>query len=440
MKEAPMRGFAISVILAVAVSAAGATANERVAAYGPLQVYSQAVSLVHEQYLEPLSWDRLVHLGIRGLVGGLDAKSEMLTPEQYRERTAGKDRAAGDIGVELSGRQNALVVITAVEGRAAAHAGVKAGDQILQIDGTATTGMGVDEARERLRGGPGTTVVLRIRRKGWNEPRSVPVKRAQGRADTVSERDLGSHTLYVRIRAVEEATGGELEQLLTQAATKGARGMILDLRDSPGRRAEAAVKVAGMFLEPGSVIARIETRLPGRPAELRAPAEPAFPPRPLAVLVNGGTVSAAEILAGALRESGRAVIVGTTTFGDASAQSLIALSDGSALSLTTARYLTPDGRMIDGKGIRPDFTVDMPADRSAVAEATGPTGMGTDPQLALAFDIVKAASILNAPRATTVVRQNGTSHRRRLHQGMVRGGRRCHPTCRASRELMASAR
>jgi carboxyl-terminal processing protease len=150
-----------------------------------------------------------------------------------------------------------------------------------------------------------------------------------------------------------------------------------------------------MFLEPGSVVAQVKSRLAGQPRALRTSAEAVFPPVPISVLVNGGTASAAELLAAALRESGRSVIVGTTTFGDASTQSLIPLSDGSALSLTTVRYLTPKGQAIDDKGISPDFVVQAPEDHSRTASPPSPTPSGTDPQLELALEVTKAASIMD---------------------------------------------
>jgi carboxyl-terminal processing protease len=413
------------------VAAAVAAASERAATYGALNLYTEVVSLVHEQYVEPLSWDRLARLGVRGLVRGLDADSEVLTPQQYRERTAAADRTEGSIGVEITSRHHAIVVITAIDGMPAAEAGVKPGDEILKIDGTDTSGMEPLDAGERLGGVPGTTVVLSVQRMGWTEPRSMTVTRTGDLADTVTERDLGSHMLYVRIRSLEERTGEELNRLVTGAAAKEAKGVILDLRDSPGRSAEAAVQIAGMFLEPGSVVARIESRLPGQPGPLRTSAVTAFPPVPIAVLVNRGTVSAAEILAGALRESGRAVTVGTTTFGDTSAQSLIPLSDGSGLSLTTVRYLTPKGRAIEGKGIHPDFVVDMPPDHPSGAGSTSAAVTGSDPQLELALEITKAASIMDLRQdgaaghaaATPAGKASGTRASARRERSVAHSGR-----------------
>jgi carboxyl-terminal processing protease len=386
----------IVVGVALALTVAAAAASERAETYGPLGVYAQAVSLVHDLYVVPISWDRLASLGIRGLVGGLDGDSEVLSPGQYRERTEGTGQDEGDIGLRITRRDHAIEVSTTIDGTPAAGAGLEPGDEILKIDGEDTTGMQPLDARDRLRGEPGTTVVLSVQRVGWAEPRSITVTRATAGADTVSQRDLGSHVLYVRIRTLEEGTARELGELLAGAAARDARAVVLDLRNSPGRSVAAAVKIAALFLPPGSVVARVESRTPGQPSELRTAGAPRFPRVPLAVLVNRGTVAAAEILASGLRGSGRSVTVGTTTFGDSSAQSLIPLSDGSALSLTTARYLTPGGHAIEGTGITPDFVVAMPADK--VSATASSAALGRDPQLELALDITKAASIVDRSR------------------------------------------
>jgi carboxyl-terminal processing protease len=218
----------------------------------------------------------------------------------------------------------------------------------------------------------------------------------------VTHRALGDGILYLRVPALGEDTARQIGQLLDVPPTERATGLILDLRNTPGGQVPAAAVVAGMFLDPGCLVARVESRSPGAPHELLAPAGAGRHDPPLAVLVNHGTESAAEVLAGALQDWGRAVVVGSATFGDASTQSLIPVSGGWGLFLTTARYLTPKGRAISGQGIVPDVpaAAPPPADLKPTAARARPESM--DPALELAFDVVKAARILeHAPTPGT---------------------------------------
>jgi carboxyl-terminal processing protease len=381
---------ALALVLVVATGIAAEQA-EHTGTYGPLSLYTEAVSIVHAQYVDPISWDRLAQLGIRGMVDVLDGDSEVLTPEQYRDATAAAGPGETQVGLALTRRDHRLAVITAMDGTPAA-AGVQPGDEILKIDGVDAIGMQPIEAAGRLRGRPGTTVVLSIARKGWAEPRSITLTRAAA-PRAVSAREVAPHVLYVRLRALEDATPAELDRVLTESHARDATGLILDLRNDAGKSARAAVAIAGMFVKRETPVALLDSRPHGDVRELHTSTEPAYGRVPISVLVNRGTASAAEVLAGALRDSGRAVVVGNKTFGDASAQSLVPLSDGSALSLTTARYLTPKHQLIDGKGVAPDFAVDMPEGAPPATAAASAPDLAGDPQLALATDIVKAASI-----------------------------------------------
>ena len=377
--------------------AVGAAAAERAAtsgAYEQLSLYTEAARLIHDDYVDPLSWGRLVTLGVRGMVGALDANSELLTAQQNRELPATADTAAGDIGVDLGRRDRAVTVMTAIDGMPAAAAGIQAGDVILKIDGTDTAQMQPIDARDRLRGAPGSAVALTILRNG--EPQEVTVTRAQTPLVSVGDREVAPGMLYVRIRDLDRSSPDELRQRLATPSAEKARGLVLDLRDSPGRDVQVAVDIAGILLGRGKMVAEVDGRTHGQaPASVLTSGDTDARGVPIAVLVDRGTVSAAEILAGALHDSGHAVIVGVKTAGDAAKQSLIPLSDGSVLRLTTARYLTPNGHAIDGVGITPDVVVAMPPKTNA-ASAGAPTA--TDPQLAVAIDIVKAASLLGPPK------------------------------------------
>lgn len=410
-----MRKAPLIAVLFVAIVAGGVARGEppRPAdTYQPLALYSQVVSIIHDHYVDALPWTKLVEDGTRGMVQGLDADSALLDPQQSRELPATTAPADGDVGIVL-GRRNGGLAVTAIrDGTPARAAGLRSGDALLQIEGVSTQGMLPLDAADRLRGRPGTAVALSVARAGWAEPKPLTLTRATPPSDRVSARVLGDGILYVRVPALATATARELGRLLDGPTAQRATGLVLDLRDTPGGQVPAAVAVAGMFLDPGCVVARVESRSPGQPHQLRAPSAAERHDQPMAVVVNHGTESAGEVLAGALQDWGRAAIVGSATFGDASAQSVIPLPGGWALSLTTARYLTPKGRAISAKGIVPDVPIAAPppGDLTPVAASATPESM--DPAEELAFDVVKAAQILgHAPPPATGPEQAGTAAR-----------------------------
>lgn len=391
MRKAPL--VAVLFVAIVAGGVAGSEPPRPADTYKPLALYSQAVSIIHDHYVDPLPWTKLVEDGTRGMVQGLDADSALLDPQQARDVPATTAPAAADVGIVLGRRNGGLAVLAVRDGTPARAAGLRSGDVLLKIEGVSTQGMLALDAADRLRGRAGTAVALSVARTGWAEPKPLTLTRAKPPSDRVSERALGEGVLYVRVPALGTATARELGQLLDVPAAERAAGLVLDLRNTPGGQVPAAVAVAGMFLDPGCVVARVESRSPGQPHELLAPSAAGRHDQPMAVLVDHGTESAGEVLAGALQDWGRAAIVGSATFGDASAQSVIPLPGGWALSLTTARYLTPKGRAISGKGIVPDVPAAAPpGDLNPVAASAKPES--TDPAVELAFDVVKAARIL----------------------------------------------
>jgi carboxyl-terminal processing protease len=407
MRKAPL----IAVLLA-AIVVGGVAGSERprtADTYGPLAVYSEAMSIIHDQYVDTLPWTKIVGDGVGGMVQTLDADSAVLGPEQYRELTAAPPDD-GDVGIVLGRSNGALVIIAARDGTPARTAGLRTGDYVLKIDGVTTQGMLPMDAADRLRGKSGATVTLSVARMGWTEQKTLTLTRAKPPTDGVSDRALGDGILYVRIPELRATTASELGQLLDVPPAKRATGLVLDLRNTPGGQVPAAVAVAGMFLDGGCVVARVESRTPDSARELLAPSGAARHGQPMAVLVDRGTEMAAEVLAGALQDWGRAVIVGSATFGDASAQSAIPLPGGHVLYLTTARYRTPKGRAISGKGITPDVAAGAPATAELTPAPTTAKAGSTDPELAMAFDLVKAAKILqHAPSAGS--EQAGTVRR-----------------------------
>lgn len=377
------RGGLAGLLLVVLVGTglAAAARPGRADSYGAIALYAEAMSLIHDDYVEELSWPKIVRASIRGAVQGLDGDSTVL--EADAPPRAGSAAAAGDVGLALTRRDGGLVVVAAPAGLPAQGAGIQSGDRILTLDGEAVAAAPPDAVARRLRGRPGSQVALTVIRSRWAEPRAFALTRVAPPAAVPAERQLSDGVLYVRIPAVDEAGAASLARLL--AAAPGARGLVLDLRDTAGGRIEAVPAIASLFLDPGSVIARVESRAAGSPTVLTATTASIRWTGPVAVLVDRGTASAAEVLAGAMQDTRRAVIVGAPTFGDATTQSAIPLSDHSTLSLTTARYLTPGRHPITGHGIAPDVSAPVPSPR-----AVG----GADAELELAFQVVKAAGIL----------------------------------------------
>ena len=380
------RGGLAGLLLVVLVGTglAAAARPGRADSYGAIALYAEAMSLIHDDYVEELSWPKIVRASIRGAVQGLDGDSTVLETDAP-PRAGSAAAEAGDVGLALTRRDGGLVVVAAPAGLPAQGAGIQSGDRILTLDGEAVAAAAPEAVARRLRGRPGSQVALTVIRSSWAEPRAFALTRVAPPAAVPAERQLSDGVLYVRIPAVDEAGAASLARLLAAAPGEHARGLVLDLRDTAGGRIEAVPAIASLFLDPGSVIARVESRAAGSPTVLTATTASIRWTGPVAVLVDRGTASAAEVLAGAMQDTRRAVIVGAPTFGDATTQSAIPLPDHSTLSLTTARYLTPGRHPITGHGIAPDVSAPVPSPR-----APG----GADAELELAFQVVKAAGIL----------------------------------------------
>jgi carboxyl-terminal processing protease len=374
--RAPRGPLALLALVALAgVGVAGSGRPAQTDSYEAIALYAEAMSLIHDRYVDELPWTKLVQDGIRGAVQGLDPDSTVVAASGTHP--AGE----GDVGLALTRRSGGLTVVVARDGMPAAAAGIRAGDRLLTLDGEPVRDTAPDAAAARLRGRPGSSVALTVIRNGWAEPKPFTLTRVKPPRLDMSERGLGNGILYVRLPRLDDATAGALAHVLQATPAEQATGLVLDLRDTPGGRIETVPAIASLFLDPGCVVARVEGRVAGGAAALTTTAGPIRWTRPLAILVSRGTASAAEVLAGAMQDSRRAVIVGGPTFGDATTQSAIPLADGSTLAITTARYLTPERHPITGHGIAPDVVATAPA-------------AGADSELELAFEVVKAASIL----------------------------------------------
>ncbi len=368
-------------LAALVTLGAGGTARPTPAdTYQALQLYTEAMTIIHDHYVDELPWDKIVQDGIRGAVQGLDADSTVLeaSPRDGHATAA----TSGDVGLVLTRRDGGLTVIATQDGMPAQTAGIRSGDSVVTLDGESVAALAPDAAAKRLQGRPGSEAKLTVTRSGWAEPKPFTLTRAKPAPNTASSRSLGAGVLYVRMPRLDEAGAADLARLLADKPAEQATGLVLDLRNTVSGRIDTVPAIASLFLDPGRVVAHVEGRTPGLPRDLTTVAAATRWRRPVAVLVSRGTSSAAEVLAGALQDAHRAVIVGGTTFGDASTQSSVRLADGETLSLTTARYVTPDHHPITGHGVVPDVVAQAPVTATA------------DSELELAFEVVKAAGII----------------------------------------------
>jgi carboxyl-terminal processing protease len=284
-------------------------------------------------------------------------------------------------------------VVAPIDGTLAYRAGLHTGDRIVKIDGLSTKDMQLADAVKRMRGKPGTQVTISIVREGWAEPKDFEIVREQIKVQSVRMVELGEGVEYVKLRQFQEQSPHDLEAALDKLQKNGMKALILDLRNNPGGLLTAAVEVSEKFIDDGKLVVYTEGRVRNQNMRFSAHAKRGYSQMPMVVLVNQGSASASEIVAGALQDWGRATIVGTQTFGKGSVQTIIPLSDGSGLRLTTAKYFTPKGRSIHGKGITPDIIVEAPKDPTPkdrpLPSADPRDDLKKDVQLQKALEVIK---------------------------------------------------
>lgn len=322
-----------------------------------LRVFTEVFSRIKSDYVEAVDDKKILQDAIQGMLSGLDPHSTYLNPEDYKEIRIGTEGQFGGLGIEVTLENGFVKVVAPIEDTPAALAGVKAGDLITRLDKKPVKGMSLSEAVRIMRGRPGSTIKLTIIREGHSRPLIISVKRAIIKLQSVKSRILEPDYAYVRITQFQGNTGKNLVTALKKLIKTNKRplkGLVLDLRNNPGGVLSVAVSVTDSFLEEGLIV-----YTEGRTAdsELRYSATPgdAMKGKPIVVLVNGGSASASEIVAGALQDHKRAIIMGTRSFGKGSVQTILPISNGAAVKLTTARYFTPNGRSIQASGIEPDI-------------------------------------------------------------------------------------
>jgi carboxyl-terminal processing protease len=326
--------------------------------YKDIKTFNEVLDMIKKNYVDEVDPTTLMQGAINGMVKSLDPHSSFMTPDLYKELEVETQGQFGGIGIEIMIIKDVLTVVSPIEDTPAFNAGLKPGDQILKIDGKTTKNIDIMTAVKKLRGPKDTKVTITIMRENMTVPKDYTLTRAIIQVKSIKVKKLEDNIGYIRIATFQERTSDDLHKELRDLSGKlnPMKGLILDLRNDPGGLLTQAIEVSDIFLKSG-VIVSTRGRVKSMETTAMAKNNGDEVTCPIVVLVNEGTASAAEIVAGALQDNGRALVVGTQTFGKASVQTVIPLEDGAALKLTTARYYTSKGRSIQAEGITPDIII-----------------------------------------------------------------------------------
>jgi len=325
--------------------------------YKYLEEFSNVLSIVEQNYVEEVDTKDLIQGAIKGMLTSLDPHSSYMKPDEFKELKVETEGSFHGIGIEITIRDNVLTVVSPIEGTPASKKGLKAGDKIIMIEGEPTKDMTLNEAVKKLRGPKGTKVTISIHREGWNELKDITIVRDVIPLHSVKSKLLEPGYPYIRIINFQAKTTTDFKKALQDFDKDGdIQGLIIDLRNNPGGLLDQAVKIADIFIDEG-VIVSTKGRIKEQNTVFEATDNGDHYNFPMVVLVNEGSASASEIVAGALQDHKKALILGAQTFGKGSVQTIIPMSNGAGLRLTTARYYTPNGTSIQAKGITPDIVV-----------------------------------------------------------------------------------
>ena len=369
----------VFVISAIVLPALGLRAEEAAPAaekdspYEQIKTLTRAMELIRQDYVDgkKISYEQLLHAALRGMLQSLDPHSQYMEPASFTDMKEDTESRFGGLGVHVTERNGELIIVSPMEDSPGFRAGLLPGDKIIKIDGHSTERTDLGGAIEKLRGAPGTKVTLTILRPGTKEIKDFELVRENIKVWSVKDAKLLPQEMtgqmkiaYARITQFNAPTAEELAKKLDELEKQGMQALVLDLRFNPGGLLNSAVDVAGMFLPPATIVATTEGRVASQTRKYTA--NPALRRRanyPVAVLINNGSASGSEIVAGALKDTNRAILVGETTFGKGSVQSIMQLPDGSALRLTTAKYYTPGHQVIHEHGVAPTILAPMSLDQ-----------------------------------------------------------------------------
>jgi len=328
--------------------------------YQELELFTDVLSIIRDKYVEQVDTHKLIHGAIKGMLSTLDPHSTFMTPEMFKEMQIDTRGAFGGLGIEITVKDSLLTIIAPIADTPAERIGIQAGDQIIKIDEEFTKDISINDAVKKMRGKPGEKITITIMRKGFDKPKPFTIVREIIKVSSVKGKWLDEGIIYIKLAQFQERSSREIRKTLKdlrhEKQETAVKGLILDLRNNPGGLLTQAVEISDIFIDDGLIV-YTDGREPGSHMEFKAHAAGTEDNYPLIVLINGGSASASEIVAGALQDHKRAVILGTQSFGKGSVQTIRPLSDKSGLRLTTARYFTPSGRSIQAKGIHPDIEV-----------------------------------------------------------------------------------
>jgi carboxyl-terminal processing protease len=410
----------LNVFLSVPFHRALAASEEDDNGYSDIAIFAKAVQLLRQDYVDgnKTSYHELITSAMKGMLASLDPHSQYMDPNDFRDMQDDTRSRFNGLGIEVSIKNGLPTVVSPMEDTPAAKAGILSGDQILKINGTATDKMELQDAVNLLRGAPGQKVTLTLLRPSTKEIKDYTLERVEIKVQSVKgvrllDSDLtGSFKIgYIRLIQFNEPTAEELSKALDDLQKQGMQALVLDLRNNPGGLLNSAVDVCSQFLPPNTKVVSTQGRAASQQREYSTSAvSKPRPPFPMALLINEGSASGAEIVSGALKDLHRAILIGETTFGKGSVQNVLQLPDGSALRFTTAKYYTPSKQVIHGNGVTPNIRVAMSADQerslfASRSETIKPEEEKNliktkDPQMLRAIDALKGVIIY--------AQQNGT--------------------------------
>jgi carboxyl-terminal processing protease len=326
--------------------------------YKELEIFSEGLAVIEKKYVEDKKPQDLIYGAMGGLLASLDSYSQFLTPDDYKNLLVETEGKFGGVGIEITIKDGILTIVSPIEDTPAWKAGLKPGDIILKIDGEITKDITLNDAVKKMRGKPGTELTLTVLRDKDRKIEDIKIVR-----DIISIKDIKRAVIledkigYARISEFRDSTAKDFEKALDNLDKEGLKALILDVRNNPGGLLDSAIDVASIFLTDGKVVVSTKSRSEAENVYKAVRYNKKYLDIPIVVLINKGSASGSEIVAAALRENNRAILLGETTFGKGSVQTIVPLSDGSALRLTTSKYYTPGGRSIHEKGIEPDITI-----------------------------------------------------------------------------------
>ena len=331
--------------------------------YEELKSFTEVMSMVRKYYVEEVKTKDLIYGAIKGMHSSLDPHSSFMPPDAYKEMQVETKGEFGRLGIQIGMKDKFLTVIAPIDDTPASRAGIKAGDKIVKINKESTRDMSLQDAVTKMRGAPKTSVTISILRDGWEGPKDFTMIREIIKIKSVKSKVLDDGIGYIKISQFQEQTASDLSAVINKLTEDKINSLVLDLRNNPGGLLNSAIDVASKFLPKGKLVVYTKTRS-GEKSEFFTDGDSDFT-QPMIVLVNQGSASASEIVAGALKDWNRAIILGTQTFGKGSVQTVIPLSDGAGLRLTTAKYYTPKGISIQNTGITPAIVVKLEAKNGA---------------------------------------------------------------------------